>query len=185
MTDPNKNEHFNRMASQHLDAAYNLARWLTQNAQDAEDVVQESLLKALRYFEGFKGGDGRAWLLAIVRNTSYTWLQSNKDLRMESFDEDGGHGEFHRQFNQAVSLKSDPEQLVQQHKNRILIDTAIECLPFEFREVLVLREIENCSYKEIAGITGIPIGTVMSRLARARGLMRDMLAQHFTTESAP
>lgn len=184
MTDLHKTERFNQIALPHLDAAYNLAKWLTRNSQDAEDVVQESFIKAFRYFDGFRGDDGRAWLLAIVRNTSYTWLQSNNNLPSETFDENCGHGDFYRQFAGSPSLTDNPEQVIMQQGEKNLIDAAIQTLPIEFREVLVLRELEDFSYHEIATIVGIPVGTVMSRLARARAQMGRLLAQHFTQESA-
>ncbi|QFY41756.1 sigma-70 family RNA polymerase sigma factor [Candidatus Methylospira mobilis] len=184
MTEQNKTQRFNKLALQHLDAAYNLARWLTRNSPDAEDVVQESLLKAFRHFDGFRGGNGKAWFLTIVRNSSYTWLKSQKGFQQESFDEGCDYDDFNPQFPGAVSWASDPEQLVLQEANRELIDAAIRALPAEFREVLVLRELEDFSYKEIAAITGRPVGTVMSRLARSRALLRRMLAQHFSVESA-
>lgn len=178
-----KTARFNQVALQHLDAAYNLARWLTQHPQDAEDVVQESYLKAFRHFDSFRGGDGRAWLLAIIRNTSYTRIQMNKKSQMDVFDE----AIHHDQFNHAAETNGthrNPEQLVFQALDRELIDAAIKTLPVEFREVIVLRELEDFSYHEIAGIVGIPVGTVMSRLARARGMLRNQLAQHFKPESS-
>jgi RNA polymerase sigma factor (sigma-70 family) len=184
LTEQNKTQRFNTLALQHLDAAYNLARWLTQSPQDAEDVVQESLLKAFRHFDGFRGGNGKAWFLTIVRNSSYTWLKSQKGFQQEPFDDERDYDDFDPQFPRAVSWASDPEQLVLREANRELIDAAIRALPAEFREVLVLRELEDFSYKEIAAISGIPVGTVMSRLARSRGLMRRLLAQHFSMESA-
>jgi|SRR5215217_933186 len=144
----------------HLDAAYNLARWLTRNEHDAQDVVQEAYLRALRFFGGFHGGDARAWLLTIVRNTCYTWLRRNRSPQL-SYD-----------FDEAVLAKEspvlDPEAAHVLKAQTQLVNEAIEQLPIEFREVVVLRELEELSYKEIAGVTGIPIGTVMSRLARAR-----------------
>lgn len=182
MADQNKTKRFNQVALPHLDAAYNLAKWLTQNPQDAEDVVQESFIKAFRHFEGFHGNEGKAWLLAIVRNTCYTWLQAKKNLPQEVFDEDGDHGEFHRQFAQSPSLSGNPEHFMEQMLERDLINKAMGRLPGEFREVLVLRELEGLSYNEIAIIIGTPIGTVMSRLARARGLMGELLARHFNQE---
>lgn len=175
----NKTKRFNQVAMQHLDAAYNLAKWLIRHQQDAEDVVQESYMKAFRHFDSFRGEDGRAWLLTIVRNTCYTWLKSKNNVQMEELDEESCHDEPQNQFSEFTCNNSNPEQIMLQTLDRELINQAIQKLPIEFREVLVLREQEGFSYHEIAGITGIPVGTVMSRLARARGLMRRLLTPHF------
>lgn len=144
----------------HLDAAYNLARWLTRNDADAEDVVQEAYLRAFKYFSGFRGGESRGWLLTIVRNTSYTWLQQNRETELSTaFDED---------IHSVESGGLSPEALLLQKVDSQLLKRALEELPVEFREVIVLRELEGLSYKEIADVADIPLGTVMSRLARAR-----------------
>lgn len=144
----------------HLDAAYNLARWLMRNEHDAQDMVQEAYLRAFRFFGGFHGTDARAWLLTIVRNTCYTWLKRKQSP------------EFSCDFEEAVMTKEsdepDPESSHELKVQAQLVNEAIEKLPVEFREVVILRELEELSYKEIAAITGIPIGTVMSRLSRAR-----------------
>jgi RNA polymerase sigma factor (sigma-70 family) len=144
----------------HLDAAYNLARWLTRNEDDAQDVVQEAYLRALRFFAGFRGSDAKAWLLTIVRHTCYTWIKRRKSPQIVC------------DFDEAVyareSDEPDPETVQLMKAQRQLVSEAIEQLPVEFREVVVLRELEELSYKEISAVTGIPIGTVMSRLARAR-----------------
>jgi RNA polymerase sigma-70 factor (ECF subfamily) len=149
---------FEQLVLPHVDAAFNLARWLLRGRADAEDVAQEALLRACRYFPGFHGGDPRAWVLQIVRNTCYTWLEKNRltELAVE-FNE-----KFHQQ-NHAT-----PERLAISGDDRERLTRALEALPPRFREVLILRELEGCSYKEIAAITSIPIGTVMSSLARAR-----------------
>jgi RNA polymerase sigma factor (sigma-70 family) len=144
----------------HLDAAYNLARWLTRNEDDAQDVVQEAYLRALRFFGGFYGSNARAWLLTIVRNTCYTWLRRNRSVEL-AYDLD-------EVMQDRESDDPDPETLQVMKVEKQLVHEAIENLPIEFREVMILRELEELSYKEIASITGIPIGTVMSRLARAR-----------------
>lgn len=144
----------------HLDAAYNLARWLTRNDADAQDVVQEAFLRALRFFSGFRGDDARAWLLTIVRNTCYTWLKRTKSREVVS--------DFTEAMYARESDEPDPETVQLIKAQTQLVSEAIEKLPIEFREILVLRELEELSYKEIAEVTGIPIGTVMSRLARAR-----------------
>ena len=151
---------FEEAVMPHLDAAYNLARWLTRNEDDAQDMVQEAYLRAFRFFGGFYGTDARAWLLTIVRNTCYTWLKRKQAP------------EFACDFEEAVMTKEsdtpDPESSHEMKVQAQLINEAIEKLPVEFREVVILRELEELSYKEIALITGIPIGTVMSRLSRAR-----------------
>ena len=158
----------------HLDAAYNLARWLTRNEHDAEDVVQEAYLRAFRFFDGFRGGEGRAWLLAIVRNTCYSWLEKNRPAEIDSgFDEalpmERGAG-FDPDMMAAEG--GNPEAIALQNAHRRMLNQAIAALPLGFREVLILRELEELSYKEIARVVDVPVGTVMSRLARARMLLR-------------
>jgi RNA polymerase sigma-70 factor, ECF subfamily len=149
---------FEMLVLPHLDAAYNLARWLVRGGADAEDVAQEAVLRSYRFFPGFQGGDVRAWLLQIVRNTCYTWLERNRRMQdMAEFDE-----EQHAQPNPS------PEELAIASDNRGRLAQALESLPPRVREVLVLRELEGCSYKEIAAITSVPMGTVMSTLSRAR-----------------
>jgi RNA polymerase sigma-70 factor (ECF subfamily) len=151
-------ERFKQLVLPHIDAACNLARWLLRGRSDAEDLAQEALLRACRFFGGFNGGDARAWLLQIVRNTCYTWLEKNRPMELSmEFDE-----ELHQQTN------ATPETLAIIADDRKRLTLALETLPPRFREVLVLRELEGCSYKEIATITSIPIGTVMSSLSRAR-----------------
>jgi RNA polymerase sigma-70 factor (ECF subfamily) len=158
---------FEQSVLPHLDAAYNLARWLTRNEQDAEDIAQESYLRAFKFFDGFRGTDARAWLLAIVRNTCYTWLQQNRGREtMASFDE-----EIHTIENEA----SNPAKLVLKSDDREMLKQALEELPVEFREVVVLRDLEELSYKQVAEIANIPLGTVMSRLARARERLKRLL----------
>jgi len=144
----------------HLDAAYNLARWLTHNDLDAEDLVQEAYLRAFSYFASFRGGDGKAWLLTIVRNTYYNWLRHNRVHEpMVPFDE-----EFH-----GVRPKTpSQETLVLDKQRERTLRQAMDDLPAQYREVLVLREMEGLSYQEVANTVGVPIGTVMSRLSRAR-----------------
>lgn len=151
----------------HLDAAYNLARWLTRNDADAHDVVQEAYLRAFKFFHGFNGIDGRAWLLGIVRNTSYTWMQQNRSPNLTVPLDD--------EIYEIESNQLNPEALLLQSSDSKMLRHALEELPIEFREVLVLREIEDFSYKEIANITALPIGTVMSRLARGRKRLQQAL----------
>ena len=150
----------------HMGAAYNLARWLTRNDHDAEDVVQEAYLRAYRFFDGYHGGDFRAWLLTIVRNTCYTWLQQNRKPFVV-LDEDMAESDW---------AHSNPETLLLRNIDANLLRQAIEELPLEFREAIVLRELEGLSYKEIAAIACVPLGTVMSRLARARDRLQSKLA---------
>ena len=150
---------FEEVVLPHLNAAYNLARWLTRNEQDAQDVVQESYLRAFRFFDGYRGGDGKSWLLAVVRNTSFTWRRREKRSSNEPFDEMA-----HSPRNQA---QNQEETLVQSSEMSAL-RTCIEMLPSGFREVLVMRELEEMSYKEISEVACLPVGTVMSRLSRAR-----------------
>lgn len=148
----------------HLNAAYSLARWLTRDDHDAWDVVQDAYLRALRFLEGFRGGDSRAWLLKIVRNTAYTWLERNRTRRPTiTFDE-----EVHSDERDGV----DPSTLLLQKADRRLIQRALAELPVKLREMLVLRELEGLSYKEIAEEADVPMGTVMSSLARGRARLR-------------
>jgi RNA polymerase sigma-70 factor (ECF subfamily) len=152
----------------HLDAAHNLARWLLRNEQDAQDVVQEAYLRAFRSFSGFHGTNGRAWLLTIVRNTSYTLLKKNRAVDFTTpFDE-----EIHATGHESVS----PATILEHCEDAELIREAMDELPAEFREILALRHQEGLSYKEIADIAQIPLGTVMSRLARARDKLKEYLA---------
>ncbi len=145
----------------HMSAAYNFARWLLRDESGAEDVVQESYLRALKYFRGYHGGDSRAWLLTIVRNTSYNWLQQNRSRELMNPIDD---------TTEALTATNDanPETVLLQRIDQDLIRQALTELPIEFREILILREMEGLSYKEIAALADLPIGTVMSRLARAR-----------------
>src|SRR4029077_7476901 len=158
---------FEQLVLPHLDAAFNLARWLMRGRADAEDVAQEAMMRALRFFRGFHGGDARAWLLQIVRNTCYTWLEKNRSVDLST--------EFDEELHPQASVS--PEALAIAGDNRERLTRALEELPARFREVLVLRELEGCSYKEIAAITSCPIGTVMSALARARQRLQRVLLQ--------
>lgn len=156
----------------HLDAAYNLARWLTRNDQDAQDVVQEAYLRAFRYFDGLQGVQSRAWLLKIVRNTGYTWLEKNRPAEVTALDEAGLAFAETQAALHASGVDGNPEVILLRSANRKIVNQALEEVPVAYREMLVMRELEDLSYKEIAGIAGIPIGTVMSRLARGRALLR-------------
>jgi len=151
----------------HLDAAYNLARWLVRDGHDAQDVVQDALVRALRHFDGFRGGDPRPWLLAIVRNAAFAWLGARRSGEVDFTDHE-------HEIDSALAAgapPADPEAIAIRHAERREIDAAIAGLPIAFREALVLRELEELSYRDIARITDVPIGTVMSRLSRARHLM--------------
>ena len=159
MFDQNELTAFNEAVLPHLDAAYNLARWLTRNDHDAEDVVQEASLRAFKYWKGFSGRDCRPWLLAIVRNTYYSWIR--KRSVQPELTEDG-------EIDDVDESMPSPETALLQNASREMLRAALEDLPAEFREAIVLREMEGLSYKEIADIATVPIGTVMSRLARAR-----------------
>jgi len=154
---------FEQVFLPHLDAAYNLARWLLRNDQDAEDAVQEAYMRAYKAFSRFRGGDGKAWFMTILRNVCYTMIDKlRKHETPEPFDEEihqaGGESERQEAFRQKANAES--------------LHVALENLPTEFREIIVLHDLEGLAYKEIATVIGIPIGTVMSRLARARGRLR-------------
>jgi len=160
-------ERFEQSVLPHLSAAYNLARWLTRNEHDAEDLVQAAYLRALKFFGGFRGANSRAWLLTIVRNTCYTWIEQRRAHGPETAFDEEIHG--------ALSGATEPENRVLRQEDQQSVRRAVEELPVELREVVVLRELEGLSYKEIAAIAGIPMGTVMSRLARARERLRERL----------
>lgn len=156
----------------YLDAAYNLARWLARDDADAQDIVQESMLRAFRYFNSFHGGDARVWLLAIVRNTFYSLrAKASSEHLHEAFDEDA---------HVLVDEQPSPEARALTSFDIEALQTALENLPHPLREAIVLRELEECSYKEIASITGQKIGTVMSRLARARERLKTELSRSST-----
>jgi RNA polymerase sigma-70 factor, ECF subfamily len=159
----------------HMDAAYNLARWLTRNDHDAADLVQEAYLRAFRFFGGFRGGNTRAWLLKIVRNTCYTQLQKNQSQELAMFDE-----EIHSEDDGSMN----PETLLLRSADSQLLRQALEELPVNFREVLVLHELEGLSYSEIAEVSTIRLGTVMSRLSRARERLRQSLTSLLNKDGA-
>jgi RNA polymerase sigma factor (sigma-70 family) len=174
MIDSDQAARFQQMALPHMDAAYNLARWLTGNVEEAEDVTQEAFLRAFKFFGSFRGEDPRTWLLAIVRNVFYTqWRRTRStgattefDEEMHSFVDDDSAFEMGR-------ADTNPESILSRNDDIRLLDQALQALPVEFREAIVLRELEDLSYKEIAATLDVPIGTVMSRLARARRLLLD------------
>jgi RNA polymerase sigma-70 factor (ECF subfamily) len=165
---------FEAMMLPHLDAAHNLAKWLLRNEQDAQDVVQEAFLRAFKSFGGFHGSNGKPWLLTIVRNTSYTLLQRNRVANHTTLFDEEIHGSDSQSLNAATILE--------RCEGAELIREAMDELPAEFREILTLRHQEDLSYKEIADIVQIPPGTVMSRLARARGKLKERLAARINRE---
>ncbi len=151
----------------HMDAAYNLARWLTGNPEDAEDIVQDAYLRAFKFFDGFRGGNSRSWLLRIVRNAFYDSLRRKSHNESVVTTED--------QTDRVADPSLGPDAALLQKADGEMLRQAIEALPIEYREVLIMRELEDCSYKEIADIVHVPLGTVMSRLARAREQVRQLL----------
>jgi RNA polymerase sigma-70 factor, ECF subfamily len=155
---------FEQVVLPHFDAAYNLARWLTRNDQDAQDVAQEAVLRAYRFFEGLRG-EAKPWLLSIVRNSCFTWLAVNRPAETVGFEEGA--------VELVPSDEDGPEIQAARSFDRKMLNDAIAALPPQFREVLILRELEDMSYKDIARIADVPIGTVMSRLARARRLLAE------------
>ena len=168
----NKRARFEGSVGPYVSAAYNLARWLTRDQHDAEDVLQEALLRAFTFFDGFRGADARAWMLKIVRNTCFTWLQANRPSEIVAIDAE--------QLNELPppgysGSDDDPETLALRRTTAAELQAALAGLPAPLREVLVLREMEGLSYKEIAAVIGTPIGTVMSRLARGRADLRSAL----------
>lgn len=149
----------------HLDAAYNLARWMTQNDHDAQDIVQESYLRAFRFFDGYKVGAGKSWLMAIVRNTFLTWRRREKrDVKNEPFDE---------AIHTVKDSGPNQEKRLLDASRTMVLRNCIELLPVEFREVIVMRDMEEMSYREISEAAALPVGTVMSRLSRARKRLED------------
>jgi RNA polymerase sigma-70 factor (ECF subfamily) len=158
---------FEQVVLPHLDAAYNLARWLVRDTQDAEDIVQEAYLRAFKFFGGYQGGDARAWVLKIVRNTCYSFFEKNRPAELaEEFDE---------KIHTVGKEQPDAEAALLQSADSRMLRAALDELPVNFREVLVLRELEGMSYKEIAEVIDVPIGTVMSGLARGRAQLRERL----------
>ena len=157
---------FEQSVLPHLNAAYNLARWLTRSGVDAEDLVQEAFLRAFRSFETFQGKDARAWLLDIVRNTCLTWLRKKGDRPVVEFDEE---------VHATPDASPDAETMLLNQAALGSLHGCLEALPVEYREAIVLYELEELSYQEIAHIARVPIGTVMSRLARARKRLQQCL----------
>jgi RNA polymerase sigma factor (sigma-70 family) len=163
---PDRRQRFEQIILPHMDAAYNLARWLTRDDQDARDVVQEAMLRAYRFLDGLRG-EARPWLLALVRNAAMTWLKQNRPAELAGGDPAAAHAE--------LADEVTPEMLALRAVDRRLINEALAALPVQFREALILRELEELSYRDIARVVDAPIGTVMSRLARGRRLLADAL----------
>lgn len=171
----NKRKRFEETVLPHLDAAYNLARWLTGQDQDAEDVVQEAYLRAFKFYDGFRGGDSRAWMLTIVRHTAFSWLRQNRaqDFAVPLDEEQPA----------AEGSSGNSEDTLMETIDRQQLHEAIATLPIIFREVIILHDLEGLAYKEIATVVNIPIGTVMSRLARARKQLYYYLADRLNKET--
>ena len=168
---------FDEIILPHLDAAHNLARWLVRGSDHAEDVVQEACLRAFRYFGTFRGGNPRAWLLSIVRTTAFRWLQKNRAQQVAA--------EFNEEIHSEGCESLSPETVLLQRADTQLLEQAMDCLPERLREVLVLRELEGLSYKEIAEVVGVPMGTVMSTLSRARERFRNAASDLVRRQAQP
>jgi len=168
--DGERSELFEQTVLPHLDSAYNLARWLAGNDHDAQDVAQEASLRAFRYFGSFRGENARSWLLSIVRNAFYTWRRKNRPEKTVEINDETLDIE---------DASANAETVSPQFADADAVRRAIAELPVEFREIVILREMEGFSYKEIAELAEVPIGTVMSRLARARKLLQKSLAAAF------
>jgi RNA polymerase sigma-70 factor (ECF subfamily) len=179
-----KRAQFERVVLPHLNAAYNLARWLTRDDHDAQDVLQEASMRAYQYLDGFRGDSAKSWLLTIVRHTCYSWLEKNRPAAITMVFDEQLHGAGGDGPNADKDIPADgPEALLQQKQEQRQVQRWLEELPVEFREVLVLRELEGLSYKEIGEIAAIPIGTVMSRLSRGRNLLQRKLNGALNEES--
>ena len=158
MATDSKTTNFEEVFLPHLDAAYNLARWLTRDPADADDVVQEAFMRAFRFSDGFHGGDSRSWILKIVRNTCFTWLKKNRSKELV----------YELEVDQHEAATGNPEELLLENADRKMLRDLLDELPAPYKEIIVLRDLEGLSYKEISSVTDLPLGTVMSRLARAR-----------------
>ena len=162
-----KRKQFEQIVLPHLDAAFNLARWLTGDDQDAQDVVQDATLRAFKFFDSYHGGNSRAWLLTIVRNTTYTWMRQNRQQSLLSLEEDEIEDTENASLEGSLLQAADSQQ----------VREALAALPVEFREVIILHDVEGLAYKEIALVINIPLGTVMSRLSRARSRLQQTLKE--------
>lgn len=177
MHEAEKSLRFEETILPHLDAAYNLARWLARNDHDAEDIVQEACYRALKYLSTFRGENSRTWLLTIVRNTGYDWLKQKRPNELVTVSGEDPRDDAVDPVDHLAKEMSNPETLLLERADQEMLKKALEALPVEFREVMILREIEEMSYKEIASVCNIPLGTVMSRLARGRKQLQRGLAE--------
>ena len=184
MPHDDRRRRFELLALPHLDAAYNLARWLARNPSDAEDVVQDAYLRAFRYFDTFQGVNFRVWLLTIVRNAFVNWVKENRSGRMVFLPDTPVADTADTEETMWSSRPRDPEALLLESIDSQTLSRLVEQLPAEYREVLLLREVEDLAYKEIATVMGVPVGTVMSRLSRARLSLRNLWLQQDQTENA-
>ena len=184
MPHPSQRAQFERTVLPHLDAAYNLARWLLRNDADADDVTQEACVRAYRFFDSFHGGNAKTWLLTIVRHACYTWLKQHRaEKSTMPFDEQQHSSNSSDPAAGNTPFSASPEALFLQDADRRLLQRCLEELPLEYRETVVLRELEGLSYKEISAVMDVPIGTVMSRLARGRDRLQQQLTGHFEQET--
>lgn len=182
-------DRFLRLVMPHLGAAYNLARWLVRDAHDADDVVQDAMVRALRHVRTLRGADARPWLLAIVRHASYAFLRARRPAEWLDVDElDGEDAASMARGDSSSTYGADPETALLKHAERAMLNEAIAALPVPYREVIILREFEDLAYRDIARVADIPVGTVMSRLSRARRLLAQSLgaiAQASDREAQP
>lgn len=177
-------EQFESKMLSHMDSAYNLARWITGHDQDAEDVVQEAYIRAFRGFEKYTDINSLSWLLTIVRNTSYNWIKSKHDYKhLIEFDESVHSASDEPSFISERSQALQQDKILNSSHNKNMLHNALKEMPLIFREVIVLHEIEGLSYKEISDIVGIPAGTVMSRLSRARRRLQKTLSSRMNRRS--
>ena len=170
-----KTAQFEAMVMPHLDAAYNLARWLTRDAHEADDLVQNAYLRAFRFADSYRGGNARAWLMTIVRHTYFSTVRAADGRRADVAFDEALHGDGDMAADASFGSARDPALTAESRDAAQSVDRALACLPAIFREVLVMKEMDDLSYKEIAQVTDLPIGTVMSRLARARKLLLSCL----------
>jgi RNA polymerase sigma-70 factor (ECF subfamily) len=182
--DAERSRRFQQLALPHLDAAYNLARWLAGNMNDAEDIVQEAFMRAFRFFDSFHGESARPWLLAIVRRTWYSeWERRASSHEVAAFNDEAEAGD-DATIDGWATASSDPQALLIRDEDVRLVHEALSELPVEFREMLILRELEDMSYRDIAAVTDLPIGTVMSRLSRARRKLAGILRERSSAQDA-
>lgn len=169
-------EKFDAMIMPHMPAAYNLARWLTRNDHDAEDLTQTAFLRAFRFFDGFRGEDARTWIYAIIRNEFYSALRADRYQQAESSFDELEHS-LQDSIGAGHASMGDPANIMMSHDRQQQVRNALELLPVHYRDVLILRDMEDLSYEQIASITALPLGTVMSRLSRGRSMLQKHLAK--------